>query len=527
MSAADYLELGRNPVRDGAPGGESCRDDQDFESIQLEVRKLELPDGSQPNWETVVQLGTKLLKDRSKDLLVAAWVTVGLFTREGYAGLAVGLAVMRDLVDLHWDVLFPEVKRLKGRVAAFEWTYERILREIGRRTPNAAEREAIAECAERLKELDGKLSDKVEGGGPNPADIRRALEDAASQVAAPAPQAASAAPTSSAASAGGSGAAVTTSVASAAEVPQALGNARSILRAAAECLRREEPANPLGYRLPRIAAWMHLIAPPPHQDGQTSIPAPPPDQLEKLEQMLGAGQYPGVLQMTEERLGTAVFWLDLNRYAAAALEAMGPAFQVCAQAVVDETALLLRRFPVLKELRFAGGAPVANPATQQWLATRVLAAGEGAGPGGGAAAPAAGDDLDGLAEACAKSRELVGQRRIGEAIRLLEEGAQGARTLRARAHWKLEVSRICMSQNYAETALHHLEALDQEIQGSRAEDWDAGLCIEVLKTLFQSHQKVLSSIRPIPPEELQKSRLLLGRLSRLDVVSALAFEPKR
>ncbi len=26
MSAADYLELGRNPVRDGAPGGESCRD---------------------------------------------------------------------------------------------------------------------------------------------------------------------------------------------------------------------------------------------------------------------------------------------------------------------------------------------------------------------------------------------------------------------------------------------------------------------------------------------------------------------
>lgn len=527
MSAADYLELGKNPVRDGAPGGESCRDDQDFESIQLEVRKLELPDGAQPNWETVVQLGTKLLKDRAKDLLVAAWVTVGLFTREGYAGLAVGLTVLHDMVDLHWEVLFPEMKRLKGRVAAFEWTYERILREIGRRSPTAAERDAILQCVERLKELDGKLSDKVDGGGPNPADLRRALEDAAAQVAAPAPQAAAAAPSSSPQAGGTSGGAVSTSVASAAEVPQALGNARSILRAAGECLRREEPSNPLGYRLPRIAAWMHLIAPPPHQDGQTSIPAPPPEQLEKLEQMLGAGQYPGVLQTTEERLGTAVFWLDLNRYAASALEAMGPAFQVCAQAVMDETALLLRRFPILKELRFAGGTPVANPATQQWLATRVLAAGEGAS-GGGAAAPAAtGDDLEGLAEACAKSRELVGQRRIGEAIRLLEDGAQAARTLRARALWKLEVSRICMAQNYAETALHHLEALDQELQTSRAEDWDAGLCIEVLKSLFQSHQKVLSSIRPIPPEELQKSRLLLGRLSRLDVVSALAFEPKR
>ncbi|MFN8548922.1 MAG: type VI secretion system protein TssA [Candidatus Eisenbacteria bacterium] len=527
MSAADYLELGKTPIRDGAPGGESCRDDAEFETLQLEIRKLELPDGGQPDWAKAISLASTLLRTRSKDLLVAAWFTIALLQQEGYVGLAAGLGVLRDMVEQHWDVLFPELKRLKGRVGAIEWVYERGLREVERRTPKPSEREAIDQCLELLAALDDKLSDRIEGGGPSPGEWKRALERVKSEVAAPPPAAPAATSTSSASSSGG--AAVSTSVASAAEVPQALNTVRSILRSASDALRVGEPTSPLVYRLPRIAAWMHLVALPPHQDGQTQIPAPQPAELvEKIESMLASGQYAGVLEQTESKIATAVFWLDLHRYAAQALEGMGPAYQGCVASVVEETGQLLRRFPALKDLRFREGAPLANAATQAWIKEKVLVGGgsEGASPTVSGVAPA-GDEFEGLDAGLAEARGLAAQRRVGDALRLLDEGARAASGMRARARWRLEAARLCLAQNLAENAFNVLEGLDQEMAAASVEEWDRGLAIEVLKTLFQSHQKVISFLRPIPPEEIQRSRLLLGRLSRLDVVTALAFEPKR
>lgn len=528
MSAADYLELGKTPISEGAPGGESCRDDAEFETLQLEIRKLELPDGGQPDWGKAITLASSLLRSRAKDLLVASWFTIALFQQEGYVGLAAGLTVLRDMVELHWEVLFPELKRLKGRVGAIEWVYERGLREVERRAPKASEREAIEQSLELLAALDDKLSDRIEGGGPSPGEWKRALERAKSDVAAPPPAAASA-PAAAASGSSGGGAAVSANVASAADVPQALNTVRSILRSASEALRAGEPTSPLIYRLPRVAAWMHLVALPPHQDGQTQIPSPQPAELaEKIETMLAGGQYAGVLEQTEAKISSAVFWLDLHRYAAQALEGMGPAYQACVAAVVEETGHLLRRFPGLKDLRFREGAPLANPATQAWIRDKVLVGGgaEGAAQASASAAPI-GEEFEALESKTAEARGLVAQRRVGDALRLLDEGARTAQGIRARARWRLESARICLAQNMAENAFNLLEGLDQEMAEARAEDWDRGLAIEVLKSLFQSHQKVISFLRPIPPEELQRSRLLLGRLSRLDVVTALAFEPKR
>ena len=521
MSAVEYLELGKSPIREGAPCGESCRDDQDFESLQLEIRKLELPDAPQPDWQKAAQLASSLLRDRSKDLLVASWLTIALFHREGYGGFDAGLTVLRDMVELHWDTLFPEAKRMKGRLAAVEWVLERGTREVQRRAPSTNEREAVDACLARLKELDDKLSDRVADGGPSPADLRRALEDAASMVKAP--PAPSAAPAASSTSTAAAPATIT----SAADIPNVLGTARSILRSVTEFLRTNEPTNPLIYRLPRLATWMHLIAPPPNQDGLTQIPAPqPPESGEKLESMLAAGQWMGVLEQTESRLATAVFWLDLHRYAAQALEGLGPTHAACAQAVVEEVAQLLRRFPTLKDFRFKEGQPLANAATQRWLSERVLV---GGGGDAGAPAPsqAGGEEVEGLAEAAVEARGLAQQRRVPEALAMLEDGARTARSLRARARWTLEMARLCLAQNLAETAYQTLEGLDAEMARASADDWDPPLSAEILKSLFQSHQKVISSLRPIPPEELQRSRLLLGRLSRLDVVAAAALEPKR
>lgn len=533
MSVREFLELGNLTIRADAPAGMSVRDEPSFEVLQLEVRKLEMPDGEQPKWEEVLRLGHELLRDKGKDVLVASWLTLALLNRHGYPGLEAGLTLLRDYLIEHWEIVFPEVKRVKGRVAAIEWMSDRAKKDVPKIPASPADHEALTHCAERLSELSSQLADKVEGGSVILSELRRLVDGLVAETKAKPVEAASmpgaapgAAPVSSGGSAVPSG---PRAISSDTDVQAALADVRSTLRILAEWLRVNSPMDPMAWRFPRIAAWMHLTQLPPSQDGTTQIPPiQPPDSGDKMQSMLDAGQFAGVLEQTESKLGTAVWWLDLQRYAVKALEGLGR--QGGADAVVQELASLLQRFPGAPDLRFKDGTPVCNPATRTWIRERVLAAG-GEGAGGAEASPGSGGggdaDLETLPAERAEARMLAGQKKVAEAVRLLEEAAAKSGTLRGRAWRRLEIARILHDRGHAEAALTQLDALDQELLSSSAEDWDRSLCAEVVKSLFASHQKVLSSGRPISTEDSQRTRLLLGRLCRLDVSAVLMLDLKR
>jgi type VI secretion system protein ImpA len=60
-----------------------------------------------PMWRTVREIGLKTLKETTKDLEVAAWVTEAYVRSHGLAGLYAGASLIKGLTEQYWDGLFP------------------------------------------------------------------------------------------------------------------------------------------------------------------------------------------------------------------------------------------------------------------------------------------------------------------------------------------------------------------------------------------------------------------------------------
>lgn len=77
------------------------------------------------DWPAIVRLCTDCLKNTSKDLVVAAWLTEALTKVHGMAGLADGLTLMRRLIEEAWDRVHPviesEAEDLEFRAGPFNW----------------------------------------------------------------------------------------------------------------------------------------------------------------------------------------------------------------------------------------------------------------------------------------------------------------------------------------------------------------------------------------------------------------------
>ena len=525
MNLSEVLELGTRPIREDAPAGESARDRPEFEQLQLEIRKLEAPDQPTVDWERVSRAAHAILQTQSKDLLVAAYFSLALYETDGFAGLAAGLGVLRDFVNNYWETCFPDIKRLRGRLAAFEWLNERGARALERGgKPLSAE--AIAQCVERVAELEDRAGSLLDAAPPL-GELRRALEEASSNVPQPAatqqsssvgaaaPAAESYAPPAP------SGPPRIEAIHSPEELEPALEELARLGDLCATWMRANDPADPLGYRLSRMLFWRQLRQAPPSEEGRTVLPDFDTSLLEQLEQLMGSGEHAAVLEQTEAAYFNAPLWLDLSRYAVLALEGRGDEFKPAADAVVFELSSMLKRVPELVKLQTSGGIPFADDATRKWIAKRVMA-GAPIDFGPSAEAPAGVRPRGGenFAAAQKEARKLGRGSKLGAALKLLSEGSQKAERLEDRVVWKLEAARLCMQAGRHEMALAQLEALDEELRGSTIEDWDPALCAEILRDLLRCRQQVAQSA-DFSASELARSRELMGRLCRLDVVSAL------
>jgi type VI secretion system protein ImpA len=121
------------PVADGAPTGADIRADQTPGSLYYRIkdarnaarsveRQLLLdPESvtSAPDWSAVTKLAPEILASKGKDLEVVAWYVEGLLRKEGFAGLRDGFRLARELVEKHWDGLYPtpDEEGVRTRVA--------------------------------------------------------------------------------------------------------------------------------------------------------------------------------------------------------------------------------------------------------------------------------------------------------------------------------------------------------------------------------------------------------------------------
>jgi type VI secretion system protein ImpA len=128
------------PIAGDNPAGVELR----WEPIYDEIRRARSEDDRDmlqeaqqvaAEWPRVMELASGTLANRSKDLMIAAWLTEAVTAVHGFAGLRDGLQLLCGLLDQYWDSVYPlpDEGDLEPRVAPLVWLMDA---DRGARLPN-------------------------------------------------------------------------------------------------------------------------------------------------------------------------------------------------------------------------------------------------------------------------------------------------------------------------------------------------------------------------------------------------------
>ena len=124
MATAETIPLAEllAPISPEAPAGTSLRADTSAGSLYYAIKDAraaaraaergamqlgDLAAAAQADWDPVLELAPRILKERAKDLEITAWYIEALVRRRGFAGLRDGFRLARGLVEGFWDGLHP------------------------------------------------------------------------------------------------------------------------------------------------------------------------------------------------------------------------------------------------------------------------------------------------------------------------------------------------------------------------------------------------------------------------------------
>jgi type VI secretion system protein ImpL len=183
-----YLEVARSPCAPMNFAGSDMRFSSEYEVLESELAKAQsIHACGQPDWGKVLDISETLLRQQSKDLRVAVWLTWALHQRESYSGLLAGLGLLRELCEHQWAVVHPAKLRTRG--AAFRWLVVRLEALFTQNLPLQNQQPLFRVVHEHLVRLDEVWSGHLGDAAPLLLPIRRQLAqrlERASQEHAPA-----------------------------------------------------------------------------------------------------------------------------------------------------------------------------------------------------------------------------------------------------------------------------------------------------------------------------------------------------
>ena len=523
MSSAEDHALalrGETPVSEALPCGENIRYEPVFEELEAELAKQESLNAETVDWKRVAELSSSILKDSSKDLLVGAYLTQALLINEGYSGLAVGLKILNDMAEKHWDCLFPPAKRMRARATAVTWLAERAGALVSEKTPTANDAAAVVEAAKYIRLLDGELAEKMGDAAPMVADLSRPLKNykqsadaemakAAAPVAAePAPaaeapsQQAEVATEAAVAEPAPAGAPVAPATKarpakSTATVPEvgdiaSDNDAKKVLRAAQDAARKtsaywsaKKLSDAKAYRVARVATWLMIEAAPPANEGVTQVMPPAAERLKFFATQIEKAEYSAVLPELEKTLARAPFWIDGHNMVVTVLRAMGGEYEKAANAVISELRHLLQRIPELLDLSFSDQTPFVSDQTKMWLDSEVLSS------GGGASEPttSSGGTSNAWDEALVEARKQVASGDKEAAMKVFHQGIASAGQVRDKFYWRCALAELLLQTGEAAGASNLLKPMTDQVEAYHLSEWEPDLLAKIYKLLYQSYRK--------------------------------------
>ncbi len=516
------VDIGLAPISDTSPCGENARYESEFEQLEAELAKQESLTSETVDWAKVVALSSAIIKNNSKDILVGSYLCYALLLKEGYTGLAVGLKILNDMAEKHWDCLFPPAKRMRARQTAYAWLAEKAGLLLAEKVPAANESTAVLDAADALKQLDNTLVDKMGDQAPMLTDLSRPLKNYQQSAQAEQARLAEASAQQQAADVSPSTAEVTTTAApdtavvepvqaaapapgpstvkkpvaaappvsagdieSEAESKKTLRQLQAVSRDIAGFWANQKLSDPRAYRLSRVAAWMIVENAPPANEGVTQINPPPAERLKFFEATMAKEDYSVLVIELEKTIARAPFWLDGHFLVVKALRALGPQYDKAVQTVIRETAHFLNRLPEMLELSFSDQTPFASDQTRLWLNAEVLVSSSTASASAGSegSAAAAWD------AALVKASKKAASGETAEAIVIMQKGLQQAAQQRDQMYWRCSLAQLLLQLGNAESASKILEQICAQLDESQLSIWEPDLLALTYNLLFQSYQK--------------------------------------
>ncbi len=506
----DFAQLGRGAIREETPAGNDVRLEESFERLQAQIDRTTDPTaGGSTDWKVVVDTGCAILETEAKDILVAAYVAVGLAKLRGAAGLADGLGLLAGMLTSHWDNLFPPVKRMRARRNALEWWLERTDEALKGLDPSPLEPELYRAMLADFQAIDDLLREKDDEAPPVyrlKASIQ-ALPVKEPPPPPPEPEADSPRPLPDAAG----GAEGSTPRAGVGFDPAAGAEGiLSLLGQMSAWLLEQDRADPLGYRLQAISRWGMLQAAPHAHGGKTFFPAPESYQREALAGLLHAAAWEDLLAFTQAQLPEQPLWLDLVPAAVSALEGLG--LHGAARALTAEGRLLAAQADGVAALNFSDGSPFAHAQTRQWLTPEAVSSAQGSGGAAGAA--------DALTEVLEQAQASVNSGALVDATTLVEAHLGRNPSPRSRLVVRVRLCGWLLSQGQLHHLWAYLEPILEDIDRFGLEDWDPALALEGLSVVYQGTLALAQTQElPVTPTALVK------RIARLDFARALHLDP--
>jgi type VI secretion system protein VasJ len=183
------VALWTQPISPEAPCGANARYEPEYETLLVEIAKLEAVDQGPVNWRVVVDQASVLVQTKTKDMVILGALCVGLLKERGFEGLAEGLCAYQKTVEAWRDSLFPPKERRRGRVSAYSWMTERLALDFEQAVPNAEDLEHLEQCLRCFKSLDALLAEEFDDQHPAVGLLKRAMVDAVELAKAAAPSA--------------------------------------------------------------------------------------------------------------------------------------------------------------------------------------------------------------------------------------------------------------------------------------------------------------------------------------------------
>ena len=517
------LDAIRAPLPGDAPAGIDMKYESEFETLKAEVDALGAATGD-VDFGAIVDLASQILTEKSKDLTVASYLVLGLTRTVGYAGIAEGLAATRAVVEGFWEDAFPPLRRMRGRQAALQFVAERTSAWIQSERATPDDRESLLHAEADTAALQAFVTEAMGEDAPAFSGLLREIREQIRRLPRPeppkeeAPEPASSEPSAPSASDGGPAPAVVASppVSSPASGGDAsfstAKEAGVVVMKVAQFFREADAFDAVAFGLVRALRWGAITAPPP----TGKIPAPPAARRNALAGMLTAGNHAVLAREGEASFQQSPFhfWLDLQRLVASALKALGPPAAPAHAAVVDATAALVRRLPMLPTLTFQDKTPFADPLTAAWL-DEIAAPPEG---GGGASADSA------SAEAIQAAREQASGGDVPGAVAALMAAAGAPRDRFERG---VAAAEMCLGAGRPDVALALLDDADDALRAHRLDVWDPVAAARALRLLYTC-ATALTGTAGSPQRKAaltERAGEAFARLARLDPALAMRSTP--